>query len=213
MDSIGVLKGKIKENVMPFTELCSFLAYALITSVTPGPNNIVALSSAAGHGLRGSAALLAGMGAGFLAVMLLCAGAVLGLAQVLPDLAARLAWPGALYILWLSWGMAQDRGGATAGKVGNGRAPGFLSGLALQFVNVKIILYGLTALSVFVLPHGTDMARMLGWSLTLTAVGMAGCLLWALAGSLLQGLFRRHGRALNRLLAAMLACCALAMLV
>ena len=43
---------KSKENVMSFVAFCSFLNYALIAAVTPGPNNILALSSTAAHGLR-----------------------------------------------------------------------------------------------------------------------------------------------------------------
>ena len=91
---------------MSFVAFYSFLSYALIAAVTPGPNNILALSSVAAHGLRRSVPLLAGISAGFLAVMLLCGGAALVLARVLPGLAAWLVWPGALYILWLAWRMA-----------------------------------------------------------------------------------------------------------
>ena len=61
--------GKSKENVMSFVAFYSFLSYALIAAVTPGPNNILALSSVAAHGLRRSVPLLAGISAGFLAVM------------------------------------------------------------------------------------------------------------------------------------------------
>lgn len=67
---------------MSFVAFCSFLSYALIAAVTPGPNNILALSSVAAHGLRRSVPLLAGISAGFLAVMLLCGGAALVLARM-----------------------------------------------------------------------------------------------------------------------------------
>ncbi|MCD7984207.1 MAG: LysE family transporter, partial [Desulfovibrio sp.] len=98
---------------MPFVVFCSFLSYALIAAVTPGPNNILALSSAAAHGLRRSVPLLAGMSAGFLAVMLLCGCAALALARALPGLAAWMIWPGAVYSLWLAWRMVAGGGGRT----------------------------------------------------------------------------------------------------
>lgn len=94
---------------MSFAVFCSFLSYALIAAVTPGPNNILALGSAAAHGLRRSAPLLAGMCAGFLAVMLLCASVGLALQRALPDLADRLVWPGAIYILWLAGHLAVQK--------------------------------------------------------------------------------------------------------
>lgn len=158
---------------MSFAVFCSFLSYALIAAVTPGPNNILALGSAAAHGLRRSAPLLAGMCAGFLAVMLLCASVGLALQRALPDLADRLVWPGAIYILWLAGHLAvqkvADSGEAKAreksGENRGTRPLGFWSGFVLQFVNGKILLCGLTALSVFVLPHvPRDSAQPMPWA-------------------------------------------------
>lgn len=190
---------------MPFVVFCSFLSYALIAAVTPGPNNILALSSAAAHGLRRSAPLLAGMSAGFLAVMLLCGGAALALARALPGLAAWMIWPGAVYILWLAWRMVAGGVGENGDGNSEGQPLGFWSGLTLQFVNVKVLLCGFTALTTFVLPHAPDVPHMLGCALLFAALGVACNLLWAAAGGLLREVFRRHGRALNFLLAGLLA--------
>lgn len=51
------------------TLLSAFWTYTLITAMTPGPNNILALSSATTHGFRQSTRVLAGMSLGFLIVM------------------------------------------------------------------------------------------------------------------------------------------------
>ncbi|ECT5247129.1 amino acid transporter, partial [Salmonella enterica subsp. enterica serovar Albany] len=51
--------------------LSAFWTYTLITALTPGPNNILALSAATAHGFRQSIRVLAGMSLGFLVVMLL----------------------------------------------------------------------------------------------------------------------------------------------
>ncbi len=47
------------------TLLSAFWTYTLITALTPGPNNILALSSATSHGFRQSTRVLAGMSLGF----------------------------------------------------------------------------------------------------------------------------------------------------
>lgn len=190
---------------MPFVVFCSFLSYALIAAVTPGPNNILALSSAAAHGLRRSVPLLAGMSAGFLAVMLLCGGAALALARALPGLAAWMIWPGAVYILWLAWRMVAGGVGENGDGNSEGQPLGFWSGLTLQFVNVKVLLCGFTALTTFVLPHAPNVPHVLGCALLFAALGVACNLLWAAAGGLLRDVFRRYGRALNFLLAGLLA--------
>ena len=46
------------------TLISAFLTYTLITALTPGPNNILALSSVTSHGLRRSLRVLAGMSVG-----------------------------------------------------------------------------------------------------------------------------------------------------
>lgn len=56
------------------TLISAFLTYTLITALTPGPNNILALSSVTAHGFRRSMRVLAGMSTGFVIIMLICAG-------------------------------------------------------------------------------------------------------------------------------------------
>lgn len=77
------------------TLLSAFWTYTLITAMTPGPNNILALSSATSHGFRQSTRVLAGMSLGFLIVMLLCAGISFSLAVIDPAAVHLLSWAGA----------------------------------------------------------------------------------------------------------------------
>ncbi len=76
------------------TLLSAFWTYTLITAMTPGPNNILALSSATTHGFRQSTRVLAGMSLGFLIVMLLCAGISFSLAVIDPAAVHLLSWAG-----------------------------------------------------------------------------------------------------------------------
>ena len=77
------------------TLLSAFWTYTLITALTPGPNNILALSAATSHGFRQSTRVLAGMSLGFLIVMLMCAGISFSLAVMDPDIIHWLSWAGA----------------------------------------------------------------------------------------------------------------------
>ncbi|VEB55673.1 Transporter LysE family [Salmonella enterica subsp. enterica] len=54
---------------------------------------------------------------------------------------------GAAYILWLAWKIATS---PAADENARPKPVGFWVSFGLQFVNVKIILYGITALSTFV---------------------------------------------------------------
>ncbi|PQN98557.1 cysteine/O-acetylserine transporter, partial [Shigella flexneri] len=84
----------------------------------------------------------------------------------------------------------------------------FWASFALQFVNVKIILYGVTALSTFVLPQTQALSWVVGVSVLLAMIGTFGNVCWALAGHLFQRLFRQYGRQLNIVLALLLVYCA-----
>lgn len=84
----------------------------------------------------------------------------------------------------------------------------FWASFALQFVNVKIILYGITALSTFVLPQTQALSWIIGVSVLLAMIGTFGNVCWALAGHLFQRLFRQYGRQLNIVLALLLVYCA-----
>lgn len=82
------------------TLISAFLTYTLITALTPGPNNILALSSVTAHGFRRSMRVLAGMSLGFVIIMLICAGLTFTLVTLDEGITSLLRWVGAGYILW-----------------------------------------------------------------------------------------------------------------
>lgn len=153
------------------TLLSAFWTYTLITAMTPGPNNILALSSATSHGFRQSTRVLAGMSLGFLIVMLLCAGISFSLAVIDPAAVHLLSWAGAAYIVWLAWKIATS---PTKEDGLQAKPISFWASFALQFVNVKIILYGVTALSTFVLPQTQALSWVVGVSVLLAMIGTFG---------------------------------------
>ncbi|EDF9813900.1 cysteine/O-acetylserine transporter [Salmonella enterica] len=185
--------------------LSAFWTYTLITALTPGPNNILALSAANAHGFRQSIRVLAGMSLGFLVVMLLCAGIAFSLAVIDPAIIHLLSWVGAAYILGLAWKIATS---PAADENARPKPVGFWVSFGLQFVNVKIILYGITALSTFVLPQTQALNWVIGVSILLALIGTFGNVCWALAGHLFQRAFRHYGRQLNIILALLLVYCA-----
>ena len=100
-----------------------------------------------------------------------------------------------------------------AGGNSDGRADaGFMTGFVLQFVNVKIMVYGMTAYSAFILPHHDSVAALLAGMCFLTMMGSLGTIVWAVAGASLQSVFQRHARVTNGLLGAMLVGCAWSLL-
>ncbi|MCZ4370583.1 cysteine/O-acetylserine transporter [Vibrio diazotrophicus] len=182
----------------------AFFTYVIITSITPGPNNILALSVATQHGLQRSTKVISGMFCGYIVLMLLCGLFTYYMVSLLPVITPWLTWVGAAYIVWLAWGIATSDIHASE----ESECITALTGFGLQFVNVKIILYGVTSISTFVLPYTQNIYWILATSLLLAFIALVSNLAWAVAGKLLQSQFQKHGKTINMTLALTLLYCA-----
>ena len=194
---------------MPPSVLSAFLVFTFITAFTPGPNNILALSVGSRCGLKGSAPVLAGICSGFFCVMLLCGVLVFSLSSLSEQFIEIMKYVGCLYIVWLTWKIATAR---QKEEENPNSATGFMTGFILQFVNEKIIVYGMTAYSGFILPYHKSVLTFLSGMCALTLVGSAGTVTWAFAGSVLQHFFRHHARLANIIMAVMLLGCVVPLL-
>ncbi|MDP5252781.1 MULTISPECIES: cysteine/O-acetylserine transporter [unclassified Vibrio] len=188
----------------------AFFTYVIITSFTPGPNNILSLSIATQRGFKYSTKVILGMFCGYIILMLLCGVFTYHMVNLLPVITPWLTWVGAAYIVWLAWTIANSD--LTTATERSERVT-FLAGFGLQFVNVKIILYGITSISTFVLPYTTDIKWILSASLLLAFIALASNLTWAIAGKLLQSQFQQHGKVINKILALTLLYCAIQLLM
>lgn len=189
----------------------AFFSYVFLTAFTPGPNNIISMTNAGRCGFRGAIPYASGV---FVGVVALCAcGAAFSSLLFSLSSAARPAMLclGAAYLLWLAWNLWRDRPGS--GRSTLSRTDTFASGVFMQFVNVKMILYCVTTLSSFVLPHYRDPAHLAGFAALLAGTALASNLSWALFGSVFERFFKKYGRAFNACMALLLAWCAAAMLM
>ncbi len=200
---------KQTEERMPASVLSAFFVFTFITAITPGPNNILALTTGSRAGFGGSIPVLAGICGGFLCVMAICGVFSFSFSVLSASFLQVMRYVGSAYLLWLAWKTAMPKAESNSG----GRTgAGFLTGFVLQFVNVKIMVYGMTAYSAFILPYHDSVAALLAGMVFLTMMGSLGTIVWAVAGARLQGLFRRYARVTNWLLGAMLVGCAWSLL-
>lgn len=187
----------------------AFFSYVLLTAFTPGPNNIMAMSNASKYGFKRAFPFNVGVLLGFLLVMAGCATFTSLLYQLVPTVKPAMLVIGALYILWLAYTVwrdkphAQGRGLAQTNTV--------LAGMALQFVNVKVILYGITAMSSFILPYYRDIPTLMLFIVMLTVIGFVATCCWALFGSVFERFFKKYSKWVNAGMALLLMYCAFTM--
>ena len=72
----------------------SFLTYAVVTAVTPGPNNIMSMSNGSRKGFRGALPFNLGIWVGFSIVMLLCTAFCDGAVRLIPKIKLPMAGGG-----------------------------------------------------------------------------------------------------------------------
>lgn len=186
----------------------NFLTYALITAITPGPNNIMSMSKGGSVGFRKALPFNLGIWAGFTAVMLVCTAFASLLADLLPRIKLPMLILGALYMLWLAYKTYTSPPHVEEDHSGGG----FLSGALLQFINPKIYIYCLVSMEAFILPyyHG-QWGPLLGFCVLLSFIGFACTLLWSAFGSVFRTLFSQHAKLTNTVMALLLVYCAVSL--
>lgn len=189
--------------------LSAFFSYTFLTAYTPGPNNIMAMTNGSREGFKRSLPFIFGIFSGFIIVMTACAAFTSLLYEFIPTIRPAMVWLGAAYILWLAWTIWRDN--SNKKKNGVAQTNSFLSGMLLQFVNVKIILYGITAMSSYVLPNYHGALKIEFFALLLTLIGTSGCICWAFFGAAFEMLFNKYRRQLNIIMVLLLVYCAVSL--
>lgn len=129
----------------------ALLGYAFVTSITPGPNNLMLLASGVNFGFIRTIPHMLGVGIGFF-VMLLAVGFGLGAVfTAFPALHLVLKVLGSAYLLYLAWRIATTRSLAKEGKAGTVPMT-FLEAAAFQWVNPKAWVMALSAMAIYTNP-------------------------------------------------------------
>lgn len=189
---------------MDIQTLIALAGFAVVTSITPGPNNLMLLASGANFGLRRTVPHMFGisLGHGF---MVFCVGAGLaGLFAALPWLQIALKGLAVAYMLWLAWKIA------TASAIQQGAARGkpftFLQAAGFQWVNPKAWAMALGAISAYSDGSLIGAAMVAG---TFILCNLPSVSVWAIAGTQIARVLSnpRHLRVFNIVMALLLLAC------
>ena len=189
----------------------TFFLYVLITCITPGPNNILSMSNAARVGLRRAMRFNLGILCGLAIMFGLCTALSAALFAWLPVLALPMKCLGAAYMLYLAAKIFFSAPPQDAGDAAAQQGMTFVTGLTLQFVNMKIIIYGLTAMVSYILPAFSAPPILAAFAILLTLSCFCANMSWALFGSLFFRLFTSKQKLINSIMALLLIYCAVSL--
>ena len=162
--------------------LFSMAAFALASSISPGPVNIVALSSGAQHGFRASMRHVTGATVGFTLLLLLTGLGLHELLARLPVLTRTIQLAGVAFLLFMAWKLARDDGALDLAA--SGRGPSLMAGAAMQWLNPKAWVASVAGMGAF----AADGDTVLVWQFAALyfVVCYASIASWAYAGTFLR---------------------------
>lgn len=162
--------------------------FALVSSITPGPNNVMLASSGLNFGFRRSLPHLLGVNLGF-TLMIFLVGIGLGsVFQQTPALYSVLKYAGAAYLLYLAWKIANS--GALDEGEARGKPFTFLQAAAFQWVNPKAWVMAVGVVATYT-PQNGFFANLVIATVVCGIVNLPSIGIWVTFGTALRRVLHR----------------------
>lgn len=189
---------------METVNLGAFLAFVLVASFTPGPNNITCSSMGILYGYRQTLKYIAGILTGFTLLAIL-SGLISGtLYALIPSLESIMRLVGAAYILWLAY-----KTWKSSYQFSEEESPalGFSNGFLLQLFNPKGLIYMLTIYTTFLASITDNFLLVVLSAIFLALIAFSSTSTWTLMGAAIKQFLRnpQWQKAINTGLALLLA--------
>ncbi|MGP4039006.1 LysE family translocator [Gracilibacillus sp. D59] len=181
--------------------IASFLIYCLIVTFTPGPTNIVILSTV--HHLGTKKAMEYTFGATIAFGLLLAISAMLNsvLIEIIPKILTVMQIIGSIYMFYLAYQIYKaDRSKPTISQNGT-----FMSGFLMQFLNPKVVLFTMTVIPSFIMPYYNEVSAVTIGVIVITIIGFLAFITWVLFGTIFKAILQRYDKIVNVLMAIFLA--------
>lgn len=180
--------------------LFSFLTYCIIVTFTPGPSNIMILSTVQHYGTKKALQFTYGATIAFFLLLILSAFLNNLFISYIPSILPFLQIIGTIYMLYLAYQILHmDIKESVPSQAGT-----FFSGLYMQFLNPKVILFTFTVLPSYIYPYYNSFVSITMSILCITFIGLCAFLTWVLFGTIFKKTIQKHFRLSNTLMAAFL---------
>ncbi|MFY0679716.1 MAG: LysE family translocator [Thalassovita sp.] len=169
---------------MTYELITALAGFALVTSITPGPNNLMLMASGANFGFWRTLPHMLGIGVGFTFMIILVGFGLIQIFDAVPLSHTILKIVGVLYLLWLAWKIANA--GMPDTKKGGAKPMTFLQAAAFQWVNPKAWQMALTAITLYA-PDRSTLAIVFV-ALIFGSINLPSVSTWTLMGQQLRRL-------------------------
>ncbi|KPD10647.1 LysE family translocator [Phaeobacter sp. 11ANDIMAR09] len=132
---------------MTYELFLALTLFAFVSSITPGPNNLMLMASGANFGFRRTIPHMLGVALGFVFMVILVGAGLVQVFDAVPISYSILKLASVLYLLYLAWKIANAGPAEASGNSGTPMT--FLQAAAFQWVNPKAWAMALTAISAY----------------------------------------------------------------
>lgn len=184
--------------------LLAFALFALVTSITPGPNNTMLLASGVNFGFNRTIPHMLGISCGFFLLVVAVGFGLGAVFQAYPILYTVLRYVGAAYLLYLAWKIAHSGPGGDSAH-GEAKPISYLGAAAFQWVNPKAWIMAIGAISTYT-PMQGYFYNVVIIAAVFAIINLPSVGLWAACGTLLRNVLKdpRWLRVFNWGMAALL---------
>jgi len=175
-------------EIYTFTFVLSIVSFTLATVLTPGPNNIMMLSSGLNFGYKRTLPHMMGVAFGF-AFMVVCVGMGINIIfEAYPFVYDIMKVVGFIYILWMAWQIANSSVDIKEDK--NNKPFTFIQIVLFQWINPKAWIMAITAISSFTVANHDMFTQVLVIAFIYLLSGFISTNTWTLGGVFLKKLLK-----------------------
>lgn len=183
-----------------FMNIISFLIYCVIVTFTPGPTNIVILSTVNNFGTKKAMEYTYGATIAF--GILLAISAILNtvLMTLIPKILIFMQIIGCFYIFYLAYHIYKMDTSDSNAK----QSVTLTSGFLMQFINPKVVLFTMTVIPGFVMPYYKTPVLLAIFVGIITIIGFLAFLAWVAFGTIFKEFLRKYQKPANIVMALFL---------
>ena len=169
--------------------VAAMVMFAFVTSVTPGPNNMMLLASGVNFGVKRTVPHWLGVSLGHFVMLLLVGAGLESLFKAYPFVYQVMKFVGFAYLVYLAWGVArsgaQERNGEKASK-----PISFLEAAAFQWMNPKAWIMSIAYFSNY-MPTDASLTFVVLTCMMFSAINFPCVGLWVWLGAKLEHYLQR----------------------
>ncbi len=162
-------------------EFLPLTSFVILTTFTPGPNNTTSAIFGINYGYQKSLKFLVGIATRFFVIMLISALFSNIFSEFLNQYQKYIKFFGTIYILYFAYSLIKKIDFSQNHKLNN-----FWNSFILQFLNTKVIIYGLVLYTTFLTPISNNIILLILFSFIFAIVSFTSINIWNIFGNTLH---------------------------